>query len=176
MWIEKLEDGRFKYIERYKDPYTEKARRISTILTSDSPQAKKKARKILEKKLSLKILKSSQKNMTFEELFEKWKPIYYQNVKNQTYRNALSAYKVVTNWFDENTIVRNVDSTYIQGLLDDFYYNKNYSYSYTELLRNFLSNVFEYGKNIGVVDKNVIKETTLKKKSQEKNQSRRQMN
>lgn len=173
MWIEKLEDGRFKYIERYKDPYTEKTRRVSTVLTSDSLQAKKKAGKILEEKLSLKILKSSQKNMTFEELFEKWKPIYYQNVKNQTYRNAISAYKVVTNWFDENTIVRNVDSTYIQGLLDDFYYNKNYSYSYTDLLRNFLSNVFEYGKSIGAVDKNVIKETTLKKKIQEKDQLRK---
>lgn len=27
MWIEQTNDGRFKFIERYKDPYTEKTRK-----------------------------------------------------------------------------------------------------------------------------------------------------
>ena len=32
MWVEPLKDGRFKFIERYKDPYTEKTRKKSVVL------------------------------------------------------------------------------------------------------------------------------------------------
>lgn len=51
MWVEQTKDGQFKFIERYVDPYTEKTRKKSTTLTSNSPQAWKKAQKILDKKL-----------------------------------------------------------------------------------------------------------------------------
>lgn len=52
MWIEPLKDGRFKYVERYKDPYTEKWKKTSTVLTSDSSRAWKNAQKILDKKIA----------------------------------------------------------------------------------------------------------------------------
>lgn len=52
MWIEKLADGKFKYVERYKDPYSEKTKKKSVILTSDSAQASNKARKLLDKKIN----------------------------------------------------------------------------------------------------------------------------
>lgn len=50
MWSESLGNGRYKFIERYKDPYTEKWKKTSTVLTSDSSRAWKNAQKILEKK------------------------------------------------------------------------------------------------------------------------------
>nr|DAN10263.1 MAG TPA: hypothetical protein [Caudoviricetes sp.] len=36
MWVEKLENGKYKFFERYKDPYTEKWRRVSVTLDSGS--------------------------------------------------------------------------------------------------------------------------------------------
>lgn len=51
MWIEKLENGKYKFFERYKDPYTEKWRRVSVTLDSGSSRAKKEAQKILDEKI-----------------------------------------------------------------------------------------------------------------------------
>lgn len=172
MWIEKLSDGRFKYIERYVDPYTEKQKRMSTILTSESPQAIKKATKILDDSISKKIKKSGQVNMTFEQLYEAWLPVYSQNVKKHTVKTAESAYRVVTRWFDDKSVVRNIDAPYLQKLLNDFYYTKGYSHAYTDLLRSFLSNVLEYGYQIGVCDSNVVRLVKLKKNKKTKTEAK----
>lgn len=163
MWIEELTNGKFKYNERYTDILTEKTRYVSVTLKSKSNQAKKQAQSILDQKIEEKNLKQKQSDMTFEQLYKKWLPIYKQNVKRQTYRNAISAYKVVTEWFDPNAYVRNITAHFIQKLLDDFYYDKGYSHSYSSLLKSLLSNIFEYGKTIGVVDSNIMSEVKLRK-------------
>ena len=51
MWIEELPNGKFKYSERYTDPYTEKSRKVSVTLNSKSNQAKKQAISELQDKI-----------------------------------------------------------------------------------------------------------------------------
>ncbi len=41
MWDEQLPDGRYKFFERFKDPYTGTWKRVATILTSNSSRAQK---------------------------------------------------------------------------------------------------------------------------------------
>jgi len=43
MWVEELPNGKFKYFERYKDPLTEKWKKVSITLEKCSRQAEKKA-------------------------------------------------------------------------------------------------------------------------------------
>ncbi len=52
MWVEELPNGKYKFFERYKDPYTEKWKRVSVTLESRSARAKKEARKLLDDKIS----------------------------------------------------------------------------------------------------------------------------
>ena len=56
MWIEELDKGKYKYIERYKDPYTEELKKVSITLTSKSNVAKKQAQKELNEKMYDQIL------------------------------------------------------------------------------------------------------------------------
>lgn len=51
MWMEELPNGKYKYFERYKDPYTEKWKRVSVTLDSGSARAKKEAQKLLDEKI-----------------------------------------------------------------------------------------------------------------------------
>ena len=51
MWIEELPNGKYKFFERYKDPYTEKWKRVSVTLESGSNRAKKEAQKLLDEKI-----------------------------------------------------------------------------------------------------------------------------
>ena len=81
MWIEPLKDGRFKYVERYKDPYTEKWKKTSTVLTSDSSRAWKNAQKILDKKIAEALSNYDKSDITFKELYEEWFVYYQQHVK-----------------------------------------------------------------------------------------------
>lgn len=75
MWIEtqkKKVDGKevitgYKYVERYLDEKTGKHRKTSTTLNAKSPQAKKKATQILNKRiaeLTGKVVET--KDITFE--------------------------------------------------------------------------------------------------------------
>ncbi|HLR70671.1 MAG TPA: hypothetical protein VK085_04485, partial [Pseudogracilibacillus sp.] len=166
MWMEKLSNGKYAYRERYTDPYTEKIRKVSVTLTSCSNQAKNKAQKMLNEKIHHAVTKKH--DMTFEQLYEKYKPIYKQNVRDSTYRHFESCYRVVTKWFDKESIMRNITSEYLQDCLDDFYYKKNYSFSYLFSLRAFLSNIFSYAKRIGVCDFNPINDVKLLEKQEEK--------
>lgn len=61
MWIEELPNGKYKYFERYKDPYTEKYRRVSVTLNSKSNQAKKQAMMELQEKINESFEKREQK-------------------------------------------------------------------------------------------------------------------
>ena len=53
MWMEELPNGKYKFFERYKDPYTEKWKRVSVTLSSGTSRAKKEAQKLLDDKIDL---------------------------------------------------------------------------------------------------------------------------
>ncbi|XCY69914.1 hypothetical protein ABG808_07315 [Streptococcus iniae] len=55
MWIEELENGKFKYIERYRNPLTGKSNKVSVTLDKNSKQAENKARNLLQNKISKKM-------------------------------------------------------------------------------------------------------------------------
>lgn len=171
MWMEKLSNGKYKYNERYIDPLTEKYKYVSVTLNSKSNQAKKQAQSMLDKKVDEKIVRRMQIDMTFEELYQKWLPVYKNTVKIQTYYVAERTYLVVIKLIDKNALVRNMSAQYIQSKLDDFYYAQGYSRNYTNTLRTLLSNIFKYGERIGAVDKNVMKEVSLPKKKSQQNES-----
>lgn len=176
MWTETLPDGRFKFIERYTDPLTQKYKRVSTIMTSDSARAANKARKILDDKINKKLNNVGKIDLTFKELFEKFFEIHKAKVTFQSAKHTISLYKVACTWFDESTIVRNLTAPFIQEKINDFYYKKGFSYSYTTSLKGFLHNIFEYGKSIGACDYNVIKEISLKKSTKTKKEERKKDN
>jgi len=40
MWMEELPNGKYKFFERYKDPYTEKLKKVSVTMEKKTPQAR----------------------------------------------------------------------------------------------------------------------------------------
>lgn len=70
MWNEQLTDGRFKFFERYKNPYTGKWKRVATILNSNSSRAQKQAQKILDQRIAEKMAQLITSEMSFTDLFD----------------------------------------------------------------------------------------------------------
>ncbi|HAP8698725.1 TPA: hypothetical protein MBZ71_002862, partial [Enterococcus faecium] len=81
MWLEKINDKKFKYTERYTDPLTEKKRKVSVTLSSNSRQAWNQANLLLNEKIAEKIKRNEELPLTFGELKTKWDEKYKPTVK-----------------------------------------------------------------------------------------------
>lgn len=151
MWIEQTKDGRFKYIERYTDPYTEKTRKKSTTLTSDSPQAWKKAQKIIDKKIQTALEDYDKSDITFGDLYKEWFKYYKQHVKRTSYLKVPLMMKHVSKHISDDTIVRNIDEALIYKIIEDMYTFGELSLNYTKQTKTTLSVMLNYA-----VDKKYI--------------------
>ena len=55
MWMEELPNGKYKFFERYKDPYTEKLKKVSVTMEKKTPQARNQAAILLQEKINKKL-------------------------------------------------------------------------------------------------------------------------
>jgi integrase len=147
MWIEKLENGKYKFFERYKDPYTEKWRRVSVTLDSGSSRAKKEAQKILDEKIELKLGSLKSSDMLFTALFNNWWGFYRQGLKNSSIASLEGNIREIREKFGRDTKVTKIDPLYIQKYLD----NLDGSRSKKERHKSMLNLVFDYA-----VEKNIL--------------------
>lgn len=86
MWIEKLKNGKYKFVERYEDPYTGKTKRVSVTMKNQTNQTKRMAQEFLDKKIQERV--RTEDIITFKELANQWFSIYEENVKQSTSRNV----------------------------------------------------------------------------------------
>lgn len=154
MWIEKLENGKYKFFERYKDPYTEKWRRVSVTLDSGSSRAKKEALKILDKKIEIKIGSLKSSDMLFTALFNNWWGFYRQGLKNSSIASLEGNIREIREKFGRDTKVTKIDPLYIQKYLD----NLDGSRSKKERHKSMLNLVFDYA-----VEKNILSDNPARR-------------
>ena len=72
MWTEAHKSGKVNFVERYKDPYTQKWRRTSILMEKDTPRIRKEAQKILDAKIADILSKLKSSEMLFTDLFDQW--------------------------------------------------------------------------------------------------------
>jgi len=75
MWIEDLANGKYKYFERYRDPLTEKLKKVSVTLDKKTPRAQKIALKELTEKINKILSHNEGSDITFVDLYDE----YYKN-------------------------------------------------------------------------------------------------
>ena len=158
MWIEPLPNGKFKYIERYIDPYTNKTKKVSKILAKDTPQAQTQARKFLNEKIDKKIKKKNDSNITIAELYDEWWNHYSPALRPATIRVYLTVYKLIKKEFGYwDALVANVDPSIFQLFID----NLDRSYNYKKKILSVFNLVFEYAIFMGYLDINLIDRVKL---------------
>ena len=82
MWNEKFKDKtgktKYRYYEKYKDPYTDKWRRVSVVMNKDTKASQKEAMLKLEEKIRAKLNSKidSSTNLKFHPLLDEWFEYY----------------------------------------------------------------------------------------------------
>lgn len=164
MWMEILEDGKYKYIERYIDPTTDKQKRVSVILNSNSRQAEKKAFRLLEDKINNKLNKVNSNNTTFNELKLEWWKKYPHTVKPSTATRVSGTIQLLDSYINDDYIVQRIKTPYLQSCIDKMYYEDEYSLSTVKQAKSALSVIFEFAIERGIVEDNPVIRVKIKPK------------
>ena len=157
MWVEQHKSGKVNFIERYKNPYTEKWARVSVLMEKDTPRIRKEAQKQLEIKIAniLRDLESSE--MLFTELFDQWWAFYQQEIKRSSIASLSGNIKEIKSDFGVGIKVSKIDPKYVQNYLDKLDCSRNKK----ERNKSMLNLAFDYAVDLCIIKDNPARRAKL---------------
>ena len=118
MWIEKLNNGRYRYADRYKDLRTGKLKKISIVLDGRSARVQRLASSELNRMIrerQSEITSKADAEMTLGALAEKYKAYQSKTVKQSTARRNAYACDTLCKLLGSDTIVSKLSAKYIKN-------------------------------------------------------------
>lgn len=113
MWIEQTKTGKYKYTERYTDPYTGKYKRVSIVLDKNTKQAQKQAQTALQERKQAAMDKQ-QDNISFSDLVNLYRQEQLKTVKTSTYKRNYFACNTLMDILGPDTLVSKLNAGYIR--------------------------------------------------------------
>jgi len=175
MWSESLGNGKYKFIERYKDPYTEKWKKTSTVLTSDSSRAWKSAQKILDKKIKEVLSDYDKSDITFKELYEEWFVYYQKHVKRSSWTKVPKMMKHIQKIITDDVLVRNIDENMVRKITEKMYTFGTLSLNYTKQTKTTLSIMLNYAVEKKYIKQNLALNVKIQPKKVEEENRKKNM-
>ena len=116
MWVEKLDSGKYKYIERYEDYLTGEMRRVSVTLEKNTASARKQAQTALAAKIEKALARdvTVKKDITLRELVTEYRKSQKLVVKESTYSRNYHACNTLMKMLGENVLVDRLTARYVR--------------------------------------------------------------
>ena len=140
--MEELPSGKYKFFERFKDPYTEKLKKVSVTMEKKTPQAKNQAALLLQEKINKKISDKASNNtdITFKELYEEFEENWKNGVRESTIYAANHVKKEIFNQIDGDYLVKNINRRLLQKVIDQLIKDGR-SHNYTSKIKFKLNQI-----------------------------------
>ena len=159
MWIEELPNGKYKFFERYKDPYTEKWKRVSVTLESGSNRAKKEAQKLLDERIENTLANLQTPDVLFTAILDEWWGFYQKEIKRSSISSLTGNVNELRSIFALNVKIVNIDTRYIQNFLN----NLEVTRSKLERFKSILNLTFDYALALDYIKDNPARRAKLPK-------------
>ena len=155
MWMEELPNGKYKFFERYKDPYTEKLKKVSVTMEKKTPQARNQAAILLQEKIKQKLgeKQHSVSNITFEKLYEEFEENWKHGVKNSTVYASKNVKKEILKQIEGDYLVRNIDRRLLQKVIDQLLQDGR-SHNYVSKIKFKLNQIMKFAVRMNYIDTN----------------------
>ena len=132
MYIEKTKNGKYKFVETYKD-FMNNTKRISVTLDKNTKQSQFEAYKILQDKISKK-LNYTDTELTVHECLEKYSKYVEENLKKSTVLTV----KIYISWMKKNILDMKMNTLTTKNIHTIFDENKdNIRYKYFKIFINW---------------------------------------
>lgn len=157
MWTEAHKSGKVNFVERYKDPYTQKWKRTSVLMEKDTPRIRKEAQKILDAKIADILSKLKSSEMLFTDLFDQWWTFYQQEIKRTSIASLRGNIRDIRESFGIDIKVVNIDPKYVQNYLDNLDCSRNKK----ERNKSMLNLAFDYAVDLDIIKDNPSRRAKL---------------
>ncbi|MHB9781142.1 tyrosine-type recombinase/integrase [Streptococcus sp. 10F2] len=162
MWIEETKTGKYKYFERYKDPYSEKWKKVSVTLDKKSPQAKRQALVLLQGKIDEKTSSKITEQITFHELAKDFEKIHARSIKESTRINRQLNINIILSMIPTDYLIQNIDRRFLQKLFDQLI-DKGYSLGTIRQIKSCVNQSLKYAIRMGYIENNELQYVELPK-------------
>lgn len=167
MWIEELDNGKFKYCERYTDVQG-KIRKVTVTLEKNSTRAQNEAARLLYNKIEAKKEKQDLENdtssITFWEVQDRFLEVTKDTIKVRSNASRENAKIKIREYINKDTLISDITSTLIIDILEDLYYKKNYSFIYISIVKAQFNMVLDYAISKEYIDTNPVQKVKIKRK------------
>ena len=139
MWIEELENGRYKFVERYDDYLTGKQKKVSITLDKNTAATRKFAQSELLKKIERKqntVINND--NLTLQELYNRYCDFQSREAKPSTARRNAISNKTVIKYIGGDVLVNNLTVLYINDCFDKYNVDKQKLIEYIKRFKAML--------------------------------------
>lgn len=163
MWIEKRANGKYRYSERYEDPYTGKLKRVSITFDNKTRQTQKDAQYALNNKIAdaMNQIQLKKPNITLKQLYDEWYEVYKQQVAEGTYYPTKDMLKAPLKDIGHDAIVNKIDYVFLNKILDGYVYEKELSNSYVSTIKSKLNQMMKYAVRQGYIINNPIEKVEI---------------
>ena len=155
MWMEELPNGKYKFFERYKDPYTEKLKKVSVTMEKKTPQARNQAAILLQEKIKQKLGEKQHfaSDITFEKLYEEFEENWKHGVKNSTVYASKNVKKEILKQIEGDYLIRNIDRRLLQKVIDQLLQDGR-SHNYVSKIKFKLNQIMKFAVRMNYIDTN----------------------
>ena len=155
MWMEELPNGKYKFFERYKDPYTEKLKKVSVTMEKKTPQARNQAAILLQEKINQKLGEKQHfvSDITFEKLYEEFEENWKHGVKNSTVYASKNVKKEILKQIEGDYLIRNIDRRLLQKVIDQLLQDGR-SHNYVSKIKFKLNQIMKFAVRMNYIDTN----------------------
>nr|DAT38526.1 MAG TPA: Integrase [Caudoviricetes sp.] len=153
--MEELPNGKYKFFERYKDPYTEKLKKVSVTMEKKTPQARNQAAILLQEKIKQKLGEKRHfvSNTTFEKLYEEFEENWKHGVKNSTVYASKNVKKEILKQIEGDYLVKNIDRRLLQKVIDQLLQDGR-SHNYVSKIKFKLNQIMKFAVRMNYIDTN----------------------
>lgn len=176
MFFRELENGKYRYYEKYFDLEENKWKQVSITLTSKTRQVQKQARMLLEEKIenkkeNIEKEKTEVRKITVKEAYEEYLKIRESELKRSTFKSQ--KYTIIGEIRKlEDYLLMNVTSRIVQNILLELPCSAEHRKNKKVLLNLF----FKYCLNVGYISENPIDNVVLPKRKKNLKKVRKKQN
>ena len=176
MFFRELENGKYRYYEKYFDLEENKWKQVSITLTSKTRQAQKQARILLDEKIekkreNIEKEKTEVRKITVKEAYEEYLKIRESELKRSTFKSQ--KYTIIGEIRKlEDYLLMNVTSRIVQNILLELPCSAEHRKNKKVLLNLF----FKYCLNVGYISENPIDNVVLPKRKKNLKKVRKKQN
>ena len=115
MWCEKLNNGKYRFAERYLDPLTMTEKKVSVTLEKNTRQSQKTAQQALQEKIRAKLCTSDRYDVRLEDLVNAYRQDQEKTVKRSTYQRNYNACNSIMSILGKDIILSKLTAGYIRS-------------------------------------------------------------